>query len=54
MPNDKLNKNVKLTQDAHAALIEAAEARYGTRRIRFSDVIETLCEEEVARQEADE
>jgi len=50
----ELNKPVMLTETAHSQLAEAAEARYGTTSIRWSDVIETLCKEEIARQEADE
>ena len=50
MSNDELTKSVMLTEKAHNQLIEAAEAKYGTSNIRFSDVVQTLCEEEIARQ----
>jgi len=50
----ELTKNMKLTESAHSTLVEACKARFGTDKIRFSDVIETLCNEEIARREGDE
>lgn len=50
MSNDELTKNVKITEKAHDQLVEACKARFGTSKIRFSDAIETLCNEEIARQ----
>lgn len=50
----ELTKNVKITEEAHNRLREAAEARYGTTSIRWSDVVETLCNEEISRQDGDD
>jgi hypothetical protein len=50
----KLTKSVKITETAHHRLVEACEVRFGTSKIRFSDAIETLCNEEINRQEGDE
>lgn len=47
---EELTKNLKIAESAREKLGEAARARYGTEQIRFSEVIETLSREEIARQ----
>lgn len=50
MSETQLRKSVKLTPTSHRRLREACKAKYGTEKIRFSDVIEQLCNEEIDRQ----
>lgn len=49
--SDTATKSVKVTEIAHARLVEATEAMHGTRHVRFSDVIESLASDEIARRE---
>lgn len=45
-----LTKNVKITEESHRILVKACESRFGTDKIRFSDAIKVICEEEIERQ----
>lgn len=40
---------MRVTEECHERLTEAARLRFGTEHIRWSDVIQALCEEEIAR-----
>ena len=48
-----LIKNLKITENAHSALVEACEARFGTRKVRFSDAIKQMSEDTIRRERGD-